>query len=274
MTYRTFARTAATERRGVSLLEITACILAVGIGLYVGSRYLGLDLNAATYTALSETQLIEQLPEDWRPAPPPGLEPLTSDQQAVALSTELEQLRLEVASLSDGVDPESAELAIGAEAGLHPELLERRQHTLAFWSQLGGIREEVDRLQASAEDSLNQRNVFKVLEIRRRAYLYGAKAVDVAMSDEVDSQALQFATQLKGWYEHGAELYGEAMNVWQGQHLSPQGLSTDQMLEQVQQQHDNEALLLFQKSGRLCEVLFRRYQVAFPDIDEPTGEQN
>lgn len=268
------SRNVSAQRRGVSLLEITACILAVGVGLYLGSRYLGLDLSAATYTALSETNLIDQLPEDWRPTPPPGMEPLTNEQQALALNTELEQLRFDVASLENAEAAESAVLALDTAVDLEPKLLERRQHTLAFWSQLGGIREEVERLQTSAEGSLNQRNVYQVLEIRRRAYLYGAKAVEVAMSDNVDPQALHFASQLKGWYEHGADLYGDAMTVWQGQHLPPQGLSSDQLLEQVQQQHDNEALLLFQKSGRLCEVLFRRYQVAFPDIDERQGGEN
>jgi hypothetical protein len=157
---------------------------------------------------------------------------------------------------------------------LHPDLIARRQHTLAFWSQLGGIREEVDRLQLSADEALNQNNVYKVLEIRRRAYLYGAKAVKVAMTDKVDPQALHFAEQLRGWYQHGADLYGEALNVWQAEHLPSEGMSSDQLLERIQKQHDNEALLLFQKSGRLCEVLFRRYQVAFPVINEPGSGAN
>jgi hypothetical protein len=256
------------------MLEITACILAVAVGVWVGARYLGLNLHAAAYSALNETDLMDKLPNEWRLAPPPGMEPLSAEQQALALSAELEELRHKVAQLNEEAELEMAPLSVDTTANLHPQLLKRRQHTLAFWSQLGGIREEVERLQASAEEALNQRNVYQVLEIRRRAYQYGAKAVQVAMTDEVDPQALQFAEQLVAWYEHGSDLYGEAMNVWQGEHPPVGGLSSDQLLEQVQQQHDNEALLLFQKSGRLCEVLFRRYQVAFPDIDDPTIKRN
>lgn len=257
-----------THRRGASLLEITACILAVAGGVWLGARYLGLDLHAAAYSALSETAMLEKLPEDWQPAPPPGMKPLTLEQQAIALSAELDALRTDVAQLNDGTDPEMEGLRVDPANNLPPELLARRQHTLAFWSQLGGIRDEVNRLQASADDALDQHNVYKVLEIRRRAYQYGAKAVKVAMTDEVDPQALQFAEQLMHWFEHGAELYAEAMKVWQGGQVPVGGLSNDQLLDQVQQQHDNEALLLFQKSGRLCEVLFRRYQVAFPEIND------
>ncbi len=266
-----FKTTPSNGRRfGVSLLELTACILAVAVGVWLGARYLGLNLHAAAYTAVTETKINDQLPEGWKLTPPAGMEPLTADEKAVALNAELEALRYDVSLLSD--DKESIETPLPPDAGgdLPPDLLARRQHTLAFWSQLGGIREEVDRLQAAAEDSLTHQNVYQVLEIRRRANQYGAKAVEVAMHDAVDPLALQFAEHWIDWYKHGADLYGEAMSVWQGDHPPVGGLSSDQFLEQVQQQHDNEARLLFQKSGRLSEVLSRRYQVAFPEIDDPT----
>lgn len=256
------------DRCGASLLEITGLLVALGVGVWLGARYLGLDLHAAAFTALTKTEVMDQLPEGWRLAPPPGMEPKTPEQESLALSAELEAIRQDVARLSEENADAPAPLTVEQVANLPPDLRERRQHTLAFWSQLGGIRDEVDRLQASADEALNQQNMYKVLEVRRRAYLYGSRAVELAMHDSVDPQALQFAEQLKGWFQHGADLYGEAMRVWEGQHLAAQGISSDQLLEQVQQQHANEALLLFQKSGRLCEVLFRRYQVAFPDIEE------
>ena len=261
-------------RRGASLLEIIGCVLAVAVGVWLGARFLGLDLHAAAYTALSETEILEKLPEDLQLTPPPGMEPLSPQEQAVALSAELDELRKEVAQLNKDAEMGITSLSVDSAGQLPPGLLARRQDTLAFWSQLGGIRDEVDRIQASADEALNQQNVYQVLEIRKRAYEFGAKAVEVAMSDNVDPQALQFAEQLMAWYKNGAALYGEAMNVWQGEHMPLGGVSNDALLEKVQQQHDNEALLLFQKSGRLCEVLFRRYRVAFPEINDPTISQN
>lgn len=261
------------RRQGASLLEITGLLVAVGIGVWLGARYLGVDLHAAAYTALTKADLMEKLPEEWQLAPPEGMEPQTPEQEALALTAELEAIRLDVARLNNeeiAGEELTDEQALEASANLDYEMLARRQNTLAFWSQLGGIRDEVDRLQASADEALNEQNVYKILEVRRRAYVYGAKAVKLAMEEAVDPQAIQFAEQLMGWFDHGAELYGEAMRVWEGQHLAAQGVSSDQLLEQVQLQHDNEALLLFQKGGRLREVLFRRYQVAFPEIEDGT----
>ena len=259
-----------SQRRAASLLEVTGCVLAVVVGVWLGARYLGLDLHAAAYTTLTDYEVMDTLPEGWRLTPPAGMEPLTHEQQSLALTAELETLRKEVGELSSDAALEETPLTVEVDTSMHPKLLERRQQTLAFWSQLGGIRDEVQRLQAQADEALNEQNVYKVLELRRRSYLYGAKAVELAMSDDVDPQALQFAEQLISWYEHGAELYSEAIHVWQGS-ASSGGVVSDQLLEQVQRQHDNEAMLLFQKSGRLCEVLFRRYQVAFPRIEEPHG---
>lgn len=261
-------------RLGASLLEITACIAVAAVGVWLGARYLGLDLHAAAYTALSEADVMDQLPPEWQLAPPEGMEPISPEQESLALSVELDELRSEVANLKEAKSDSDAANAPESAAELSPALLERGQQTLAFWSQLGSIRNEVDRLQDSTQGALNEQNVYKVLEIRQRAYQYGAKAVKMAERDNVDPQALQFADQLQAWYQHGADMYGEAVNVWQTQHLPAGSLTSDQLLAQVQQQHDNESRLLFQKSERLGEVLFRRYQLAFPAIGEPTQRHN
>lgn len=264
----------AIERRGLSVLEATGCVLAVGLGVWLGAHFLGVDLGAAAYTALADEKVVDKLPEGWRPAPPAGMEPPSPEEQAAELHEELTQLRQEVEELQHGVDESDAgDLPAGdvsASAGNEDsELAARRQHTLALWSRLGSVRAEVEELQQSAEWAVTEQNVWKVLEIYHRSYQYGAKAVRATMGDGVDPQAWKFADQLASWYEQGADLYGEAMQVWQGQHLPPQGLSSDELLAQVRKQHVNEGLLLFQKGARLRDVLIRRYQVAFPDIDDP-----
>ncbi len=263
-------------RRGISLLESIGCVLAVVAGVWLGARVLGLDLQGAAYVALTEAELMEQLPPEWRPAPSADAIPLSVDAQESALRQELDEIFRDVAVLKEegGLLSEVAFSATALPApNLHPDLAARRQQTLAFWSRLGGVRAEINKLQQSAEEAVNEQNVYEVLEIRRRAYVYGAKAVEAAMKEnnQVDTQAIQFASQLVQWYEGGAELYAEAIKVWQGQRLAPEGLATDEVLDQVRQQHDNEALLLFQKSDRLCEVLVRRYQVAFPEIENSSA---
>ena len=262
-----------TARRGASLLEITACILAVAVGVWLGAQYLGLDLHSAAYTALSEADMIDQMPEDWRMAPPESQEPLSDEQQALALSAELEELRREVASLNDNAAAATAKFA--EQSGqLSPEQLKLRKQTLGFWSRLKGVRDEVVRLQMTADDAINEQNVYKVLEVRRRAYAYGSKAVKAAMTEGVDPEALQFAELMIAWFDDGDELYDEAMKLWQGEHPPVGGLASDQSLEQAQQHHENQSRLLFQKSERLRDMLVERYHVAFPNIAAPAGGQN
>lgn len=260
-------------RQGVSLLEALGCILAVTAGLWLGAYLLGFNVQMLAYSALADSPIIEQIPKDWRPAPPKGMELPTPEELAAELRNELHELRLEVARLQQEPQlPEAENLTPPATDSSDGSIAARRQETLAFWLRLGEIRTEVERLQSSAEEALNQQNVWKVLEVRRRAYAYGAKAVKAAKHDVVDPQALQFAKQLSAWYQQGGELYSEAMNVWQSQHLPPEGLPSDQWLNQARQQHDNEAMLLFEKGGRLREVLIRRYQIAFPDLAEDSVE--
>ncbi len=255
------------RRSGLSLLEVVGCLVAVVAGLWLGAQYLGLNLHSIAYTTLDETAVLEQLPEPIRPRPPVGLEPVASEELTRQLNDELEAIRHDLFDLQQQNQEQAAngELAddLGTDIG---GLAERRQQTLEFWSRLGEIRLEVERIQASAQTAASEENVWKVLEIRQRANQYGAKAVEAAMVDVVDPQALQFAKQLVGWYEQGADLYGEAMKVWQGQHDLEKSVHQDRVLDQARKQHDNEALLLFQKGGRLREVLIRRYQVPFPGL--------
>lgn len=262
------------SRRGMSLLEVLGCIMAVVVGLWVGAQYLGLNLHTIAYTTLDETEVLDKLPEPIRPQPPAGLEPVPFEERQRQLNEELEALRLDLAVLEQqkvDLEPGGHTGAADANAG---ELEARRQETLEFWSRLGEIRLEVEQIQESAQMAASEQNVWKVLEIRQRANQYGAKAVEAAMADVVDPQALQFAKQLVGWYQQGADLYGEAMKVWQGQHELDKSVPQDHALDQARKQHDNEALLLFQKGGRLREMLIRRYQVPFPGLQpESEGEQ-
>lgn len=257
------------RRRGVSLLEVLGCIMAVGCGLWLGAQYLGINLHSVAYTTLNDAEIIEKIPSEWRPAPPEG-ELVSLEEREQLLREELDALKGDVARLEQERNDSLPGEATSHDLAHEGELADRRHKTLTFWSRLGEIRLEVERIQESAQQAASEQNVWKVLEIRQRAYLYGTKAIDAATVDVVDPQALLFAKQLSGWYKQGAELYGEAMKVWQGQELAREGLASDQLLDKARQQHDNEALLLFQKGGRLREVLIRRYQVPFPGL-QPSG---
>ena len=85
---------------------------------------MGLDLNKAAYQALDETELLTQIPDEWRPVNPDcpdgdcpdPAELRRAEQQIPALLAELDALRMEVARLRAGADKAESERT-GPEVG-------------------------------------------------------------------------------------------------------------------------------------------------------------
>ena len=85
----------------MSILEFVGCSLALVGGLWLGAIYLGIDVRHATYDALSESKLMEKVPEDWRPEGMAPEEAPTSAELAASVQNELVSLRQEITTLRD-----------------------------------------------------------------------------------------------------------------------------------------------------------------------------
>ena len=86
----TMQRSSLAPRFGLSLLEFLCCIVAVFGGIWLGAFYLGVDVRHVAHTALSETELLEKVPPEWRPQGP---------QDSVTRAELVETLREELGSL-------------------------------------------------------------------------------------------------------------------------------------------------------------------------------
>ena len=64
---RQFGRRCAQRRAGLSALEFVGCVIAVIGGAWLGAIYLGVDVRNVAHEALSESELLDKVPEDWRP---------------------------------------------------------------------------------------------------------------------------------------------------------------------------------------------------------------
>ena len=93
-----FVRHGKQHRAGLSVLEFVGCVIAVVGGIWLGAIYLGVDLRRVAHEALSDTELLEKVPEDWRPV---GAEEehMTREQLVTTLREELSGLRTEITSL-------------------------------------------------------------------------------------------------------------------------------------------------------------------------------
>ena len=258
-------------RAGWSYLQVIACLLSAAAGVWLGARYLGVHVEDLAYTALDESTVLEKLPEQWRPEPPPTLvrdaeqERRKAEQLADELRHDLKKIEEEVANLrADGTAPLDEKTNSAKGNAEEPKVAAA---TLAYWNQLRDISLVVGRLGAVSEQAIDEQNASRTLEVRGRVYRYGAKAVSALDTTGVDLQVRDFAQSLQNWYEHGAEFNEKTLAVWQGEQHGKQGLSASAGLAPLQQQFDQESALMRDKSAGVRGQLVRRYGTDFPPLE-------
>lgn len=258
------------RRKGSALLQVLTLIAAMCAGVWVGSEYLGVEVNDLAYTALDEAELLERMPDDWRPTKPGcsdgDCHELTAEEQAAVLRDELGALHTEAVALRKAAagNAQALEAVLGA-AALEGNKL-RRDRTIAYWERLCEIAKSVTFLHDEVAVSPNNETTGYVLDLRRRAFEYGERAIAAIPNNSVDEQAIQSGQRLARWYRNGAELYEQAAEVWEGRATSGPAALNEATLSQSQKQHRQEAKLIRDKAGRVSEVLTRRYVVAFPAL--------
>lgn len=259
---------AAFQRAGVSLLQVLTCLLAVAGGVYVGTEYMGVTLNDVAYTALDETQMLDKLPEDWRPELsdcPIGdcPERVAPDEEAAELRAEFEALRLD-----------AAKLRRSAQLGETPDLMRfddeqlalERDTTLAYWGRLCEIANQVADLDARVQVAMAKKTTGHAFEIRSRAFDFGSRSIEAITLENVDAQAIEAGNRLIEWYRDGADLYLQATKVWDDLAGSATG-DQQQELERARIHHSKQTELLRAKLAELSSLLGRRYSVDFPTIE-------
>jgi hypothetical protein len=84
-----------SSRAGLSVLEFVGCLFAL----------LGIDVHHVAYVALSESDLLEKVPEQWRPEVPESAAGAPSSRElAKTVQNELVSLREEISALRSGGD--------------------------------------------------------------------------------------------------------------------------------------------------------------------------
>ena len=255
----------AASRTGGAFYQVVTCLLAVGAGAWIGARYMGVEMGDLAYTALDETELLDNVPDDWRPqrsdCPPEGCPPPeTAEERAVQLREELNDLRLEVATLRTAVESGSPLPTTSGEQTV------RREATLAYWSRLVEISNELAQLQQNVEPAASGATTGHAFDLRRRAFDYASRAIQATPYQGVDPEALEGGARLSEWFEHGAELYQQATDVWDGLAGAKRAPLAESSLNKSRAQHRKESELVRAKLAELNSLLSRRYAVAFPAI--------
>lgn len=259
-------RSRASLRAGLSALEFMGCLIAVVGGAWLGAIYLGVDVNKVAYTALAQSDLLEKVPEGWRPAGPAD-KTVTQEQLATTLREELGSLKTEITSLRTGEGKTSADLPVSSDelkSAATPKDL-----SLAYWARLNEIALGEGNLQQEAQTAFNAENAAKVFAIKGRICRFAAKEVEALPTAGVDETAVQFGRQLGLWYDHGGELYEKAVGIWESP-IGPQARTElNEEWKQSELHHRNEARLLKDKASATRTTLSRVYGEEIPEFANP-----
>lgn len=263
-------------RSGLSVLEFVGCVIAVVGGLWLGAIYLGVDLRRVAHEALSDTELLERVPENWRPV---GAEEehMTREQLVATLREELSGLRTEISSLRSGEREHGSETDAADAAGDSPEgstaARDSKDKTLAYWNRLIEIASGETALQTDAATAFNDANAAKVFAIKSRISRFAAKAVEAVPQNGVDRLVVQFGRQLAVWYDRGGDLYDKAVNIWETTSAGSQSRSQlNEEWDRAELQHRNETRLLEEKASAVRSAASRQFGQEFPEFVRPQTE--
>lgn len=256
------------SRNALTKVELLGCLMAVAGGVWIGAQYLGLNLHSAAYMALDESDLLTQIPEDWRPANPdcpdgdcPSPEDVRNERER-RLRTELQQIRLEVAKLT------STEMAVAADrtGALTPEDEALRDSTLTYWNSLTHIVFEVIALQERVDPFTGTDFQSRALSVRRRALEYGENAVSLLDTQGVDPEAVSTGVRIGQWFGHAAETLTTALELRTRQPVGDRSMSAADVWAQTEAELGKRTELVRRRALETSAYLTTRFFVEFPPL--------
>jgi hypothetical protein len=254
------------DRAGLSALEFVGCLMALVGGVWLGAIYLGVDVRHVVFGALAESDLMDKVPENWRPADPKEANAPTPQELAESVQKELIALRQEIAALRtsqyDGLAAASQE-----GGGQNAPTVDTQQltklATLEYWSRLQIVVQNEIALQRDAESAATDGNATKVAALKGRISRLTASAIRALPIVHVDPVAVTLAKDIANWYEQGATLYDQAVAIWESSARSSGGGQLSKDWEQAQIQHRNEGRLLGDQVAAVRDSLTRRFGEGF-----------
>ncbi|HEY4232573.1 MAG TPA: hypothetical protein VGM76_04050 [Lacipirellulaceae bacterium] len=253
-------------RAGISILEFIGCLCALVGGAWLGALYLGVDVRHVAYVALKDSQLLDRVPEKWRPLAPDvkqGADAPTPEQLARHVEDELVALRQEITALRTSRDasPDASgkpEPAAGA-GTLPSKSASVKTLSLAYWTRLCDIVRDETALQADSESAATQSNATQVAALKSRVCRFASSAIQAIPTEGVDPAATEFGKQLAQWYDHGGDLYEEAVRIWESPARGQDGHPLTDAWNETKAQHANEERLMNERGAVVRDSLVRRF---------------
>lgn len=258
------------NRTAISNVELIGCLFAVAGGVWIGAQYVGLDLNQAAYQALDETELLTQIPDDWRPrnpdcpdgdCPEPSEVRLAEKQR---LQHELEELRYETTRIVGGkpaIDIENAD-----PTSLSSEEQTTRDRTQHYWQGLSEIVFEVTTIQQRVAPFAGTTEHSRALAVRRRTLDYGYRATMLLDTEGVDSEAVATGIRVAEWFGHGSKTLKSALELRSRQAVGGRSVTAADLWAQIESDLEKRTELVSRKSRETSTYLTTKFFAEFPPL--------
>jgi hypothetical protein len=252
-------------REGLTTLEFLGCVTAVLGGAWIGALYLGVNVQHLAHTALEQAQLLDSIPEQWRPEGPKD-NAVTRAQLVATLRKEIGVLRTEIRALHSGD-------STGTTQTLSDELATAKAKTKSYWQRLNEIAWSEESLQRDAQTALDGSNSAKVYAIKGRVSRFAAKSIEAAPTEGVDESVLKFGRHLLLWYDKSGELYENAVQIWETPDTNGGRAQLTEDWKRAETQHRQEARLLRDRATAVRGTISRRFGEEFPAFGAPPAAE-
>lgn len=257
-----------SKHYGLSVLEVIGCTAAIAGGVYVGALYTNLNLEHAAHYALVQTNMLEKVPDGWRPSGAEVNAASIREQQALA-QQEMNELRNEIVALAGNAEAVNSQEALSSADASDDETPTRQ-----CWLQLSEIAALEADLQRTAESQLTNANAAEVFALKSRASRCAAKNAQALAYAEVDNSVAKFGRQLSDWYAHNGDLYEKVVEIWE---TSPKPQLRQRRLVEWRRdeaQHRLEAKLIRDKAASVRADVSRRLGIELPAFATPETQPN
>jgi hypothetical protein len=252
---------------GLTVLEFIGCLIALVGGVWLGAIYLGIDIHHLAYDALSQSELLDKVPEQWRPTDPEAANTPSPAELARAVQEELVALRHEISALratKNGPSPTAEALnGDGSSTDAPVSTQQAKSASLAFWNRVQDVVRGETALQIDAESAATSGNATKVAALKGRISRFAASAIRAIPTDGVDPAAIELSSDLVNWYDRGGTLYEQAVQIWESPARGQNSPALTKEWKHAQSQHRNEGQLLNDKIAGVCDSLTRRFGEGF-----------
>jgi hypothetical protein len=217
---------------------------------------------------LSESALIDKMPEDWRPTDPAAANAPSAAELATKAQNELVSLRDQITTLRDSQPSQATEATEAEASSAAPADADEaaRKASLVYWSRLNEVVHRQATLQLEAESAANEGNATKVAALKARISRFSSEAIRALATANVDPAAVKLGGEIATWYEDGADLFEQAVQVWESPARSQAGQPLTQEWEREQVQIQNEGRLLRSRVSAVRDSLARRFGGGFAPL--------